>query len=90
MLLIYSFKFRFPFLDKIAIQRIQALADISRSVLYAFAVYKAISLRTCVVIATKPVHRLQIRQCTIRGHHYHSPKLHPGLYSSVGMQRGTD
>jgi len=37
-------------------QTVQALADISRSALYAFAVYKAISLRTCVVIATKPVH----------------------------------
>ena len=40
---------------------VQALADISRSALYAFAVYKAIRLHTCVVIATKPVHRLQIR-----------------------------
>jgi len=44
-----------------AIERVQALADISPSALYAFAVYKAISLHTCVVIATKPVHRLQIR-----------------------------
>jgi len=43
-----------------AIERVQALADISRSALYAFAVYKAISLHTCIVIATKPVHRLQI------------------------------
>jgi len=34
-----------------------AHADISRSTLYAFAVYKAMY----VVIATKPVHRLQIR-----------------------------
>jgi len=40
------------------------VADISRSALYAFAVYKAISLHrayVCVVIATKPVHRFQIR-----------------------------
>jgi len=44
-----------------AIERAQALADISRLALYAFAVYKAISLHTCMVIATKPVHRLQIR-----------------------------
>jgi len=29
---------------KPAIQRVQVLADISRSALYAFAVYKAISL----------------------------------------------
>jgi len=41
-----------------------------------------------VVIATKPVHRLQIQQCT-RGHPHHSPKLHPGPCSSVGMRRGT-
>jgi len=44
-----------------SIEGIQALAHISRSVLYTFAVYKAISLHTCVVMATKPVHRLQIR-----------------------------
>jgi len=37
-----------------AIERVQALADISRSTLYAFAVYKAI-------LPTKPVHLLQIR-----------------------------
>jgi len=41
---------------------VQALADISHSALYALAVYKSISLHMCVVIATKPVHRLQIRQ----------------------------
>jgi len=41
-------------------ERVKALADISRSRLY--------------VIATKPVHRLQIpQQCTTRGHPYHSP-----------------
>jgi len=47
-------------------------------------------VRRYVVIATKPVHRLQIRQqCTARGHPYHSPNLHPGQCSSVQMQRGT-
>jgi len=45
---------------KPGIERVQALADISR-------------LRY-VVIATKPAHRLQIWQyCTTRGHPYHSP-----------------
>jgi len=34
---------------KTAIKRVQALADISRSILYAFAVYKAISLQTCML-----------------------------------------
>jgi len=44
------------------IERVQALDDISRSALYAFAVCKAtMCTYVCVVIATKPVHRLQIR-----------------------------
>jgi len=30
------------------------------------------------------------QQCTTRGHPYHSPKLHPGPCSSVGMRRWTD
>jgi len=34
------------------------------------------------------VRRLQIRQTY--GTPYHSPKLHPGPCSSVGMRRGTD
>ena len=34
---------------KPAVQRVQALADTSRSALYAFAVYKAISLHTCML-----------------------------------------
>jgi len=34
------------------------------------------------VIATKPVHRLQIRPTV--------PKLHPGPCSGVGIRRGTD
>jgi len=33
-------------MGKLATQRVQALADISRSALCAFAVYKAISLHT--------------------------------------------
>ena len=28
--------------------------------------------------------------CTTRGTPYHSPKLHPGPYSSIGMWRGID
>jgi len=54
-------------LQQPTIERLQALADISRSALYTFAVYKAIILHKCVVIATKPVNRLQIRP---------SPMLH--------------
>jgi len=48
------------------IERVPALADISRSALY-------------VVTATKPVHRLQSRTTVqnCRGHPYHSPKLRP-------------
>jgi len=42
--------------------RVQAFADISLSALYAFALYTAISLHTCVcvVIATKSVHSAPI------------------------------
>jgi len=40
--------------QQLAIERVQALADILCSALYAFAVYEALSLRT------KPVHQLQI------------------------------
>jgi len=59
------------------IERVQALADISRS--------------GYVVIATKPVHDCKSAQwCTTRGHPYHSPKLHPGPCSSMGMRRGKD
>jgi len=50
------------------IERVQALADIWRS--------------GYVVIATKPVHRLQIRPIVNNwGTSYHSSKLHPGPYS---------
>ena len=48
-------------------------------------------VRRYVVIAMKPTHRLQTAQlCTTRGHPYHSPKLHLGLCSSMGMWQGTD
>jgi len=57
-------------------------------------------VRRCVVIATKPVHRLQIRPI-VHNHRRHpiitynysltiTPNLHPGPCSSVGMRRGTD
>jgi len=56
----------------------QALADISRS--------------RYVVIATEPVHRLQIRPIVAQLGviPYHSPKLRPGPCSTVGVMRGTD
>jgi len=47
-------------------------------------------VRRYVVIAMKPVYRLQIRPIV---YNYRAPlpfpKLHPGQCSSVGMQRGT-
>jgi len=47
-----------------------------------------------VVIATKPVHGAPIanppNNAQSGGNPYHSPKLHPGRCSSVGMPRGTD
>jgi len=67
----------------------QALVDISRSSLYASAVYRAISLHTCMLrpgnetrapIANSP----NIAQ--LEGTPYHSPKLHPGPCGSVGMR----
>jgi len=48
--------------QKPATEPVQALADISRSALCAFAVYRAISLHRCVVTAMKPVLRSRIRQ----------------------------
>jgi len=60
------------------IDRVQAVADVSHS--------------GCVVIATKPVHGLQIRPIV---HNWEAsptipPKLHPGPCSNVGVVRGTD
>jgi len=46
-----------------------------------------ISRSRYVVTATKLLHRLQI--CPIV-HNYHSPKLHPGPCSSVGMWQETE
>jgi len=50
-----------------------------------------VRVRRYVVIATKPLHRLQIRRTV---HNYRAlptiPKLRPGPCSSVGMRRGTD
>jgi len=67
-----------------AIDRVQALADISCSALYAFALYKAVSLHTCAPMATSPN---SAQEGTAW---YHSPKRHPGPCSSVGMRRWTD
>ena len=66
-----------------SIERVQTLADISRSALYAFAVYKAISLHTCVVIATKPVHRLHRLQIHLTVHKYRAPPTIPPSYIPV-------
>jgi len=69
--------------------------DILRSVLYAFAVYKAISLHTSIIrvcyhsnetrapIANPP------NSAQPEGTSYHSSKLHPCPCSNVGMRRGT-
>jgi len=42
---------------------VQALADISRSALYAFVVYKAKLTYVCAVVATKPMQRLHGFYC---------------------------
>jgi len=77
-------------LDEPDIERVQALADISRSALYAFAVqgYKltyvfVVSNEIRAPIANPP--KSAQLDCTP----YYSPKLHPGPCSSVGMRRGT-
>jgi len=66
---------------KLVIERAQGLADILRSALFTFAVYKAISLRLCVCshsnetrapIANPP------NSAQLEGTPHHSPKLHPG------------
>jgi len=71
---------------------LRVLADISRSALYAFAVYKAISLHTvrchsnetCAPIANLP------NNAQLEGTPYHYPNLRLGPCSSVGMRRRTD
>jgi len=62
---------------KPGIQRVQALSDISRSVL------------CCQQNLCTDWKSAQYRYCTTRRHPYHSPNLHPGPWSSVGMQWGT-
>jgi len=70
---------------------VQALADISRSALYAFAVYKAIS-----VLTSRPMLSQQRNPCKsahneqLQGTPYNSFKLHPGPCSNAGMRWGTD
>jgi len=56
----------------------QALADISRSALYAFTMYKLTYVY--FVIATKPVHRLQIRQIV---HNQWAPPTMPQSYIRI-------
>jgi len=58
-------------------KRVQALADISRSALFH-------RNETRALIANLP------NSIQLEGIPYHSPKLHPGPCSSVGMRRGTD
>ena len=49
------------------------------------------SRSSCVVIATKPVHRLQVRPIVHNQRAPHTiPEITSGSYSSVGMRRGTD
>ena len=63
---------------KPGLQGEQALADISRSVLYCH------SNETRAPIANPP------NSAQLEGTPYHSPKLHLGPCSSVGMRRVTD
>ena len=63
---------------RLGIEWAQALADISRLVLCCH------SNETCASIASPP------NSAQLEGTLYHSPNLHPGLCSSVGMWQGTD
>jgi len=65
-------------IKKTGTERVQALADISCSVLCCH------SNETHAPIANPP------SNAQLEGTPYHSPKLHPGLCSSMGMRRGTD
>jgi len=60
------------------IERVQGLADISRSALCCR------SNETRAPIVNPP------NSAQLEGTRYHSPKLHPGPCSSVGMRRGAD
>jgi len=59
-------------------ERVQALADISRSVLCCHG------NETGAPIANSP------NSAQLEGTPYHSPNSHPGLYNNVGMRRGTE
>ena len=59
-------------------ERVRALADISRSALCCH------SNETRAPISNPP------NSAQLEGTRYHSPKLHPGPCSNVGMRRGTD
>ena len=62
-------------------ERVQALAGISRSALYAFPVYKAISLHIricCHSSETRALIANAPNSAQLEGTPYHSPKLHPG------------
>jgi len=59
-------------------ERVQALADISRSALCCHS-------NETRAPTTNPPNRAQLG-----GTPYHSPKLHPGPCSSAGMRRGTE
>jgi len=69
---------KIPLQLKPGIERLQALTDISRSVLCCH------SNETHVPIANVP------NSVQLEGAPYHSLNLHLGLCSSVGMWRGTD
>ena len=63
---------------KPGIYRVQALADISHLALC----YHSNETRALIANPLDSAH--------LEGIHYHSPKLHPGPCSSVGMRQGTD
>jgi len=63
---------------KPGIERVQALANISRSALCCH------NNETSALIAN-PANSAQLQDTP-----YHSPQLHPGPCNSVGMRRGTD
>jgi len=70
--------FETHFNHKPGIERVQALAHISRSMLCCH------SNETRAATANPP------NTAQLGDTPYHSPKLHPGPCSSVGMRRGTD
>ena len=67
-----------PLNMKPGIEQVQALADISRSAL------------CCHSNETRALSENPRNSAELKGILYHSPKLHPGLCSSVDMRQGTD